>query len=239
MSRPLPWLPSPRRWTKPVDIETLDREDFPNAPGVYILLSDGIQYPYPRRGSHVFYIGSSDKLRTRLALHRKYYLEARDHSRWIYYAPRYEYAARHGCGVCWMKCSDVEYPKGLENNLLFRFAELHGTVPVANAQGAWERKITRLTPERRLLNEVFNGRGRTCDVNDEGKEIIRSVLSSLNPKKRKVLSLLLGLDGQRPMRPRQLGVQLGLSAEEVQQAHSDAIRELRHPTRARKLKDFL
>ena len=238
MSRLLSWLPSPQRWTKPVDLETLDREDIPDASGVYILLSGGIEYAYPWHESRVFYIGSSDKLRTRLSSHKKYYLEARANRRWLYYAPRYEYGANHGCKARWLKCSDAEHPKGLENNLLFGFAESHGAIPVANNQGAWERKLTRFTPERRLLNEVFNGRGRSCDVNDEGKETIHSVLSSLHTKKRKVLSLLFGLNDQRPMGPRQVGVSLGLSLKEVRQVQSDAIRELRHPTRARKLKDL-
>ncbi|MCJ7744024.1 MAG: hypothetical protein MUO99_05635, partial [Dehalococcoidales bacterium] len=82
-------------------------------------------------------IGKSANLRQRITEHKKFYLQARDKPRYKYYYPRYEYAAAHGCKICWITCSSAQSAKNLEDNLLITFANYYKAKPVANNQQAW------------------------------------------------------------------------------------------------------
>jgi excinuclease UvrABC nuclease subunit len=124
-------------------IETVAEEDIPEEPGAYIMLSDNTEYIYPwsesRGKSRVYYIGQASNLRDRLATHKKFCLEAKGNPNpsYYYYWPRYEYAAYHGCNICWVTCKSKQEAKQTEENLLFDFANYYGAKPVANSQSAW------------------------------------------------------------------------------------------------------
>ena len=141
MGRTLPWLNI--KMSPLVNIRILDEHEIPERPGVYIMLSDKIEYTYPwseKRGtSQVFYIGQSSNLRSRLLIHQKHCIGAKDNPdpTYYYYYPRYEYAAYRGCNVCWATCTTKAEARKTEEDLLFEFANYFGAKPVANGQSAW------------------------------------------------------------------------------------------------------
>jgi hypothetical protein len=136
----LPWLllePS-----KIIDLECTSQWSIPETAGNYILLSEGQEYIYPKGITRVYYVGESKNLRTRLFReHRKTFMEVRDNPKHDYYFnAEYEYAAIHGCNVCWIECIDKKDAEELEIELLEDFTIHYGAMPVANKQ--WSKKKT-------------------------------------------------------------------------------------------------
>ncbi len=71
------------------------------------------------------------------------------------------------------------------------------------------------------------------------KEQLRDVLSSLTPREEKVLSLRFGLEDGRPRTLEEVGKEFDVTRERIRQIEAKALRKLRHPSRSKKLKDFL
>ena len=71
------------------------------------------------------------------------------------------------------------------------------------------------------------------------KEQIESVLSSLSPRERRVLQLRFGLEDGRSRTLEEVGKEFNVTRERIRQIEAKALRKLRHPTRSRKLKDYL
>lgn len=71
------------------------------------------------------------------------------------------------------------------------------------------------------------------------KENIEEVLAALSDRESKVLKMRFGLDGQRPMTLEEVGREFGVTRERIRQIESKALRKLRHPSRKRKLQDYL
>jgi len=71
------------------------------------------------------------------------------------------------------------------------------------------------------------------------KEQIDGVLSSLTPRERRVLQLRFGLDDGRSRTLEEVGKEFNVTRERIRQIEAKALRKLRHPTRSRKLKDYL
>ncbi|PIZ45015.1 RNA polymerase sigma factor RpoD [candidate division WWE3 bacterium CG_4_10_14_0_2_um_filter_41_14] len=71
------------------------------------------------------------------------------------------------------------------------------------------------------------------------KEQVRDVLDSLTPRERKVLELRFGLEDGRSRTLEEVGKDFGVTRERIRQIEAKALRKLKHPTRARKLKDYL
>ncbi len=65
------------------------------------------------------------------------------------------------------------------------------------------------------------------------------VLSSLTPRERKVLELRFGLEDGRSRTLQEVGREFRVTRERIRQIEAKALRKLRHPTRAKKLKDYL
>jgi RNA polymerase primary sigma factor len=71
------------------------------------------------------------------------------------------------------------------------------------------------------------------------KEQIDGVLASLSPRERRVLLLRFGLEDGRSRTLEEVGKEFNVTRERIRQIEAKALRKLRHPTRSRKLKDYL
>ncbi len=71
------------------------------------------------------------------------------------------------------------------------------------------------------------------------KEQLEEVLESLTPREEKVLRLRFGLDDGRARTLEEVGQHFGVTRERIRQIEAKALRKLRHPSRSKKLKDFL
>ena len=66
-----------------------------------------------------------------------------------------------------------------------------------------------------------------------------SVLASLTPREQRVLSLRFGLEDGQPHTLEELGREFNVTRERVRQIEAKALRKLRHPSRAKRLRDYL
>lgn len=71
------------------------------------------------------------------------------------------------------------------------------------------------------------------------KEQLISVLDTLTPREEKVLRLRFGLDDGRARTLEEVGKEFNVTRERIRQIEAKALRKLRHPSRSRKLKDYL
>ncbi len=71
------------------------------------------------------------------------------------------------------------------------------------------------------------------------REQIGEVLSSLTPREKRVLELRFGLDDGRARTLEEVGQVFGVTRERIRQIEAKALRKLRHPSRSKKLKDYL
>ncbi len=71
------------------------------------------------------------------------------------------------------------------------------------------------------------------------KEQIRDVLHTLSGRERRVLQLRFGLEDGRSRTLEEVGREFSVTRERIRQIEAKALRKLRHPTRSRRLKDFL
>ena len=71
------------------------------------------------------------------------------------------------------------------------------------------------------------------------REQLSEVLHTLTPREEHVLKLRYGLDDGRPRTLEEVGKEFNITRERIRQIEAKALRKLRHPSRSRKLKDFL
>ena len=83
-----------------------------------------------------------------------------------------------------------------------------------------------LSPEEYATNEIL-------------KEEIKAVLSTLQPREQQVLELRFGLVDGTSYTLEEVGKRFNVTRERIRQIEAKALRKLRHPSRAKKLKDFM
>ena len=71
------------------------------------------------------------------------------------------------------------------------------------------------------------------------KEQLLDVLDTLTPREEKVLRLRFGLDDGRQRTLEEVGKEFNVTRERIRQIEAKALRKLRHPSRSKKLKDYL
>lgn len=71
------------------------------------------------------------------------------------------------------------------------------------------------------------------------KDALSKVLSTLSPREKKVLVMRFGLEDGKSKTLEEVGKEFKVTRERIRQIEAKAIRKLKHPTRARKLRDFL
>ena len=80
-------------------------------------------------------------------------------------------------------------------------------------------------------------------VDEAGRQLLRrelfSVLKSLTPREERVIALRFGLEDGRARTLEELGKEFNVTRERVRQIEAKALRKLRHPSRSKKLRDFL
>ena len=80
-------------------------------------------------------------------------------------------------------------------------------------------------------------------VDEAGRQLLRrelmNVLKSLTPREERVLTLRFGLDDGQPRTLEELGREFNVTRERIRQIEAKALRKLRHPSRAKRLRDYL
>lgn len=71
------------------------------------------------------------------------------------------------------------------------------------------------------------------------KESLEEVFSTLSDREAKVLKLRFGLNGNKPMTLEEVGKEFGVTRERIRQIEAKALRKLKHPSRRKKLQDYL
>ncbi|MEI7652872.1 MAG: RNA polymerase sigma factor RpoD [bacterium] len=71
------------------------------------------------------------------------------------------------------------------------------------------------------------------------KEAVTAVLDTLSPREQKVLIMRFGLEDGKPRTLEEVGKEFKVTRERIRQIEAKAIRKLKHPTRARKLRDYI
>ena len=71
------------------------------------------------------------------------------------------------------------------------------------------------------------------------KEQLAEVMSTLTPREAKVLRLRFGLDDGKARTLEEVGKEFDVTRERIRQIEAKALRKLRHPSRSKKLKDYM
>jgi len=93
------------------------------------------------------------------------------------------------------------------------------------------------------LGDFIEDRATPPPVDAASRELLKAqlikVLSELSDRERRILLLRFGLEDDRPRTLEEVGKEFNLTRERIRQIEAKALRKLRHPSRSRKLKDYL
>lgn len=76
-------------------------------------------------------------------------------------------------------------------------------------------------------------------LREANSQIIQSVLNTLPPREAEILRMRFGIDREKPMTLEEVGQHYGLTKERIRQVENKAIRKLRHPARAKLLREAI
>ena len=93
------------------------------------------------------------------------------------------------------------------------------------------------------LGDFIEDQGATQPVDIAARQLLKEqleeVLSTLHPREQKVIRLRFGLDDERSRTLESVGKEFGVTRERIRQIEAKTLRKLRHPSRSKKLKDYL
>ncbi|WP_317851026.1 RNA polymerase sigma factor RpoD [Faecalibacterium prausnitzii] len=93
------------------------------------------------------------------------------------------------------------------------------------------------------LEDFIQDEDAGVPVDEAGRQLLRrelfSVLKSLTPREERVIALRFGLEDGRAHTLEELGKEFNVTRERVRQIEAKALRKLRHPSRAKRLRDYL
>jgi RNA polymerase primary sigma factor len=97
--------------------------------------------------------------------------------------------------------------------------------------------------EDSTLGDFIADESQLSPVDQASKQLLKDhleeVLSTLTEREAKVLSLRFGLDGGQARTLEEVGKVFGVTRERIRQIEAKALRKLRHPSRRKKLQDYL
>ncbi len=97
--------------------------------------------------------------------------------------------------------------------------------------------------ENSHLGDFIEDRNALLPSDAATKQLLKSqigaVLSTLTPRERRVLQLRFGLEDGRSRTLEEVGKEFSVTRERIRQIEAKALRKLRHPSRSRKLRDYL
>ena len=122
-----------------------------------------------------------------------------------------------------------------------------GTGPGAGTAAAGTGSISLETPvgeeEDAHLEDFIQDEEAGVPVDEAGRQLLRrelmNVLKSLTPREERVIALRFGLEDGRSRTLEELGREFNVTRERVRQIEAKALRKLRHPSRAKRLRDYL
>ena len=93
------------------------------------------------------------------------------------------------------------------------------------------------------LEDFIQDEEAGAPVDEAGRQLLRrelmNVLKSLTPREERVIALRFGLEDGRSRTLEELGREFNVTRERVRQIEAKALRKLRHPSRAKRLRDYL
>jgi len=97
--------------------------------------------------------------------------------------------------------------------------------------------------EDSLLGDFIQDTTQPTPYDAASRELLKGhldeVLHTLSDREKRVLILRFGLEDGRPRTLEEVGVEFGVTRERIRQIEAKALRKLRHPSRSKKLKDYL
>jgi len=149
--------------------------------------------------------------------------------------------------------SDTERPGGYEaeerdpGSLDSRTRLRRATDKVRQIMNVSQEPMSLETPvgseENSVLVDFIQDESSVSPAEQTNRELLREqmhdALQSLTPRERSVLALRFGLDDGEAHTLEEVGQQFGVTRERIRQIEAKALRKLRHPTRSRKLRDYL
>jgi RNA polymerase primary sigma factor len=93
------------------------------------------------------------------------------------------------------------------------------------------------------LSDFIEDRASVAPVDTASRQLLKEqlieTLSELSPREQRVLILRFGLEDGRTRTLGEVGVEFHVTRERIRQIEAKALRRLRHPSRSRRLKDYL
>lgn len=124
------------------NLEFDDLTDLPTQEGVYIITSDTTKFTYPKGMSKVIYIGKASSIRRRLKEHQSNLrIVKADTTNKYWDLNRYNYMKYHGAQVLYYLCLGNQDSKDLESDILFKFYDKYGAMPVGNGARSFHKEL--------------------------------------------------------------------------------------------------